>query len=633
MRSWRRRVSAFHLAMTLIALAFTWFFFKSIAADTPHSAESKAIQSVRYQFMPAYQSSPPSPHDPDWKPLNLPHRVDQMGRSQGGYYWYMFEVESTLGSKVDSIFVPRVAANAEVFVDGQSAGFTGRLEGENIERNWNRPIAIMGMSELRKPGTHTVAIQVRIYANYLSGLSTVWIGSSPDIRKAWLSRLFNQIGLLMASTAMMIGAGVVLLILSLLPPTRRPYLIWLILATVFWVVRSYSFMINNPPFSYELWVRVAQICLIAFFFVVFYLTIRFCDYPQRRKEKRALFLAILASPLLIFAPTAQLFTWVGIFGGFGMFACLWGTYLLIQKGNARRNLTIHGFAWGMATLLLLSLNDLLMLSNLFSFDWYFLNQYLGFALFLALAYFMAYEYARMLREAQHFNDRLQTRLGEQELRLRAKHETLQHIEMQKVQLAERQRLMADMHDGLGAHLVSAIHQLRNDSIPRHAILEMLEDALRDLQLTIDSLEPIENDLSLLVGAFRYRISPSLNAAGIKLHWRVAPAIPPLSQLNPQMGLMMLRLLQEVFTNILKHAEASEVTFQLAQIGEHVVLEITDNGRGFDALCAIEAKNQANNKGRGIGNMKNRASQIGATLEMTSTPGTGTRVSLTLPVEQ
>lgn len=626
MRSWRGRAIRFHLAMGLIALACTWLFFKSIDADIPNSAGSKAIESVSYQFMSEYRSSPPSALDPNWKPMHLPHRVDQMGHSQTGYYWYIFEVDVPEGSDIDSIYIPRVAANAEVFVDGQSAGYSGRLEGEDIERNWNRPIAVTGMSSLRSPGIHTVAIQVRIYANYLSGISTIWVGTSPDIRKAWLSRLFNQIGLLIASTAVMIGAGVVLLILSLLPPTRRPYLIWLILATVFWVVRSYSFMINNPPFSYELWVRVAQICLIAFFFVVFYLTILFCDYPKRHLEKRAFVVCILASPILIFAPTSQLFTWVGLFGGLGMISCLWGIYLLVQKGNERRNLTILGFAWGMATLLLLSLNDLLLLSNLLSFNWYFLNQYLGFALFLALAYFMAYEYARMLREARRFNDKLQTQLGEQELRLRAKHEALQQIEMQKVQLAERQRLMADMHDGMGAHLVSAIHQARNEAVPRQAILEMLEDALRDLQLTIDSLEPIENDLSVLVGAFRYRISPSLNASGIKLHWKVAPAIPPLSQLNPQMGLMVLRILQEVFTNILKHAKATQVTFQLQHVGHTVELEITDNGIGFDVLSTDEATC------KGIGNMKHRATQIGATLCFSSTPAQGTQVRLTLPLE-
>jgi signal transduction histidine kinase len=626
MMSWRGRVIRFHLTMTLLVLAFVWLFLQSIKADTPHTAASRAIESARYNFMLDYRNSPPPASDPDWRPITLPHRVDTMGISQGGYSWYVFEVEVSPNSGIDSIYIPRVAANAEVFVNGKSAGFSGHLQGEATERNWNRPIAIMGMTELRTPGIHTVAIQVRMYTNYLSGISTIWVGPSPDIRSAWLSRMFNQIGMLIASTALMIGAAIVLLILSLLPPTRRPYLVWLILATVFWVVRSYSFMINATPFGYETWVRVAQFCLIAFFLIVFYLTIRFCDYPKRHLEKRVFRICLLGSPLLILAPGAHLFTLVGMFGAVGMVACLWGGWLLVQKGNRLQNLTIHGFAWGMGSLFLLSMNDLLLLGGILSFNWYFLNQYLGFLLFLALAYFMAYEYARMLRDAQNFNAHLQTKLGEQARHLQAKHETLQHTEMQKVQLAERQRLMADMHDGLGAHLVSAIHQLRNDAIPRHIILEMLQDGLRDLQLTIDSLEPIENDLSVLVGAFRYRISPSLNASNIKLNWKVAPSIPPLSQLNPQMGLMVLRILQEAFTNILKHSNATEVTFQLQQIGQNVELEIADNGIGFDVASTSEAR------GKGLGNMKHRANQIGATLEFASTPMVGTQVRLTLPVK-
>ncbi|MDH4396130.1 MAG: sensor histidine kinase [Limnobacter sp.] len=614
--------------MATLILAFIWLFFQTIKNDTPHSAEARAIAQVRHHFMPNYLNAPPPADLPGWRPLTLPHRADNMGHSQGGYYWYVFEVDVPPNSRIDSIYLPRVAANAEVFVNGQLAGLTGPLEGKGTARNWNRPIAILGMPELRKPGTHTVAIQVRIYENFLSGISTIWVGPSQDIRAAWVSRMFNQIGLLIASIALMIGAAVVLLILSLLPPTRRPYLVWLILACVFWVVRSSSFMINDPPLGYENWVRLAQLCLIAFFMVVFYLTIRFCEYPKRHLEKKVLILFLVGTPMLVIAPSTQLFTLVGWFGGVGMIACLWGAGLLIKKGNQLQDLTIHGFAWGMVSLFLLSLNDLLMLAGTLSFNWYFLNQYLGFMLFLALAYFMAYEYARMLREARHFNTNLQIKLSEQALHLQAKHETLQQTEMQKVKLAERQRLMADMHDGLGAHLVSAIHQLRNDAIPRQVILEMLQDGLRDLQLTIDSLEPIENDLSVLVGAFRYRVSPSLNACNIILNWRVAPAIPPLRQLNPQMGLMILRILQEVFTNILKHSKASEVTFQLRQIDQNVELVITDNGIGFD----VESTEDGKGEGKGIGNMKHRAHQIGATLEFTSGPNQGTRLRLTLPVE-
>lgn len=624
MKSWRRRAIAFHLFMTLMSSLVVFLFFQSIQSDTPRSPDSQSIQSARYTFRPDYQPTPPQA-DAAWKTVDLPHRTDTMGLGPNGYSWYAFELTVLPHSNVDSIYIPRVAANAEVFVDGKPIGMSGHLQGESTERKWNRPIAIVAIPELRSPGTHTVAIQVRMYQSHLAGISTLWVGPAADVRAAWLSRMFNQVGMLIASTALMIGAAVVLLILSLLPPTRRPYLALLILACLLWVVRSYAFLILDAPIDYQSWIRLTQFCLFAFFFVIFYLTIRFCDYPERRPEKIIFAVCLISSPLLAFAPGPQFLTMVGVFGTIGMLGCLRGAWLLIQKGNQLQNLTIHGFAWGMGSLFLLSLNDLLLLLGVFDFDWYFLNQYMGFLLFLALAYFMSYEYARMLREARHFNAHLQNKLNEQALHLRAKHEALQHIEMQKVQLAERQRLMADMHDGLGAHLVSAIHQLRNESIPRSTVLDMLQDGLRDLQLTVDSLEPIENDLTVLVGAFRYRISPSLNASNIQLHWKVASAIPKLSQLNPQMGLMVLRILQETFTNILKHSNASEVTFILEQIGQNICLEIIDNGVGFDVASTSHAR------GKGLGNMQYRASQIGATLQFKSAPNQGTRIEMALPV--
>ena len=148
--------------------------------------------------------------------------------------------------------------------------------------------------------------------------------------------------------------------------------------------------------------------------------------------------------------------------------------------------------------------------------------------------------------------------------------------------------------------------------------------LRDLQLTIDSLEPIEQDLTTLLGAFRYRIADSMRSAGIRLNWMVDEHIPPIPYLDARNCLHVLRIVQEVFTNILKHANADEVTVTVSRGPKYVGVQIQDNGVGF-----VMERTQ---HGKGLKNMAQRAATLGGSVETSTQAGLGTRFLLKLPLE-
>ena len=92
---------------------------------------------------------------------------------------------------------------------------------------------------------------------------------------------------------------------------------------------------------------------------------------------------------------------------------------------------------------------------------------------------------------------------------------------------------------------------------------------------------------------------------------------------------MWRIAQEAITNIERHAGASEVRVIWRCNGDSAALDITDNGQGFPIGTAGRLDSY------GIVGMRERASSIGATLDITSQPGKGTRVraSLIRPIEQ
>lgn len=95
--------------------------------------------------------------------------------------------------------------------------------------------------------------------------------------------------------------------------------------------------------------------------------------------------------------------------------------------------------------------------------------------------------------------------------------------------------------------------------------------------------------------------------------------------DPEVKLQLYRIAQEALANAIKHAEASEVAIGLHRQDGDVVLEVCDNGQGFDVSAAVESTEAI-----GLYSMRYRAHSINAGLEIDSTPGAGTRVRCALP---
>lgn len=211
--------------------------------------------------------------------------------------------------------------------------------------------------------------------------------------------------------------------------------------------------------------------------------------------------------------------------------------------------------------------------------------------------------------------------------LRVEQERRQEVLRKEMILDERQRMMRDLHDGLGSTLVSALVAMERGNLPPPALAGILRDCIDDLRIAIDSSEPIGHDLALVLGTMRHRLGHRLKAAGLGLVWEVGE-LPPLQWMGPRETMQVMRMVQEVLANVLKHAQARSVRVTTRAVGEqpaNVSIEIEDDGTGFD----LDAKTA----GRGIAHLRARARQLDAALDIRSSPGSGTRVTLTLPASR
>ncbi|MDR3440507.1 sensor histidine kinase [Telmatospirillum sp.] len=253
----------------------------------------------------------------------------------------------------------------------------------------------------------------------------------------------------------------------------------------------------------------------------------------------------------------------------------------------------------------------------------------AYVVFGAFLYVMQRRYLTARRSLEELNASLDQRLLERETELAEQHRKLMAIEQDRIVQQERQRIMRDMHDGIGTALMSSLALAERGELSPARTAAILRDSLDELKMVIDSLEPIGEDIATLLASLRYRFGQRIEDAGLHIVWDMGD-LPPLPWLDPSHALQVLRIVQESFANVIKHAQASEI-----HIGAHpavdeagrplVVVVVADNGIGFDPAHA--------RRGRGLGNLRRRAADLGATIDIRSEPGHGASISLRLSVDR
>lgn len=221
-------------------------------------------------------------------------------------------------------------------------------------------------------------------------------------------------------------------------------------------------------------------------------------------------------------------------------------------------------------------------------------------------------------EVRRLNESLSDTVAQREAELQQTFARLQEVLRRQVIEDERRRLMRDMHDGVGSQLVQTLNLVRmqRGQVDPARLETMIHHALEELRMTLDSLEPMEGDLPAVLGTLRRRIEPALHAAGIQLVWQVTD-VPQLPQLDSQGVLHLFRCLQEVFANVVKHAQASRITVRTWHESDRVCLEVVDNGNGMTILDPSKAQ------GRGLYNLKVRADLMRAHIRFYNAhPGAG-----------
>ena len=199
---------------------------------------------------------------------------------------------------------------------------------------------------------------------------------------------------------------------------------------------------------------------------------------------------------------------------------------------------------------------------------------------------------------------------------------------------ERRRLARELHDRVGQSL-SALN-INLDIISRDsgalspALRQRLEDSLGLVDGTLQSIEGVMADLRPplldeygLAAALGWHSEEWTRRTGVQV--TVTDRTPDAAKgARPEAAVALFRIAQEALNNVLKHAQAKSVRIDVSATDEELVLDVHDDGRGFDPRAA--------RRGRwGMTTMRERAEAAGGQLHVDATPGQGTRIHARVPL--
>jgi signal transduction histidine kinase len=570
-----------------------------------------------------------------WKQVVLPDIAKReiiaqpLGEVRTQTDWYRLDSSALQGALAPRyLYLPRWKTIGRLAIYGDG-NLLYSSEGSIVHNGFNHPLLIRLNPAEGQKAPASIVLRIDRLQSSGSAVSTVWVGPLPALVWRYQVRQILQTQLPYVGGAALLAVGLFALALWIRLRHDTMYLLFFGTSFVAFVrMLHYHVGANYLPISDEWFEWVTVVSLI-------WLIVLCHRFMERLHERRLKWLTpsllaaatlssvILAPGALQWIPQLTLITPM-------LYAMLLPLAIAVffdAVRNAFRSKLRE--VWLMAIWLFLTTSccayDLALQSNQVSPEGVYTNPYAIIGLFVMFSHIMYRRYLSAVDAVEQANASLAHKLKKRETELNASYDRLRKVERQQTLTDERLRITQDMHDGLGSALVSALRVVETGNVNHSVVSEILKNCIADLKLMIDSMEPVETDLLLLLATLRFRIDPQLSMAGIRLRWEVQD-VPLLAWLDQRSSLQILRIIQEAFTNVLKHTKATEIAVRTAVSDAGVNIMIEDNGQGFDVAARL-----AKPTGHGLSNQRRRAMAFGGHVHWASDLQ-GTRFTLWLPMQ-
>ena len=218
------------------------------------------------------------------------------------------------------------------------------------------------------------------------------------------------------------------------------------------------------------------------------------------------------------------------------------------------------------------------------------------------------------------------------------HKEIYRLTLLETQEKERQRISREVHDSTAQNLTSLVHKTELcsklvDMDPIRCKLELmtmsrsLKEIVNDTRQMIYDLRPMTFDDIGLEVTMERALDKLKAESACNVFFKVEGES---YDINPVIGITLLRIIQEACNNAIKYAEASVITVKMRYEEGYIVVLIEDDGKGFD-VENLDVISRSDNSGFGLSMMKERVYLLSGKINITSEQNDGTRVEVIVPI--
>jgi signal transduction histidine kinase len=568
-------------------------------------------------------ATPPDDADPRWQPVSLPYYWRDRRPEAEGYGWYRFELPPLRpGADRYGLYLGELEQTGAVYLNREWLGRCGRVDPPTSHCR-NRPL-YFAFPASRLAGAGNV-VHVRLYGRAHSWARLVRAAVGPDasLEPFYRSDFSRRIEVSEAGT--LLGLALTVFIGVLWLGRRRESVYgWLALASLLRSINNLDYHMIDAPVSYWTWQHVAHAALDGFGIAGILTLYRMLDVRRPGLERVFALQAGLVVVVPLLAPRASFETVVLALHGATVALLGVAIGLLIGELRARRRWELRILLAAALGAFAVSLHDLLAQARVINVAGFRLLPYTVPLILLAFSGILLARFLREYERAERLNVELEARVREKHAELEREFERARRLEAERVVAGERERLMREVHDGIGGQLVSTLAMVESGQAERGEVAAALRSALDEMRIVVQSLDPLVEDLPSLLAILRSRLEPRLLPHGLRFEWRVQD-LPAMPELGHDGFLHVLRIVQEAITNVVKHAGARVITVSTGRRAgadgrPGVFIEVRDDGVG-----------PRNGKGgRGLQNMRQRARELGGHVAV-GAAAPGTTVVLWIPL--
>jgi signal transduction histidine kinase len=579
-----------------------------------------AVDAAGVQWISAATRAAAHAGRPDAQQVALPDAWNKPGRSGLWRYTVQFDAPGTIATQW-GLYIPRVGNRAVVVLNGRSVGQLGGFDGD-LSDYAQRPHFFYLPRDAMRPGTNELEITVQGEKARYAGLSSMMVGPVVPVRRAFfwreLLQTWGSFAIVVVATVFALASGALAVV------TRDRVFVLFALASLFCGIRTTYALVVSTPFDFRLWNLLVDTAFAGYLACL----CLFCLEVLKTRRRW-----VLMATVALLVATAVLVPMYA-FGRLAWARQAWTMTMVVYSLSLS---TMVMYIWwktrttparvlGVAGALSVAMgvhDHVLVFYTADGFSSFALVRYSLLLFMGAMAWVLVDRYAGQARREDEIRSQLASDLELRTTQLLQQFEAQRQLIEAAAHQRERERLIHDLHDGMGLQLNTLLGMVEKGRLQSDDLTLEVRTAIDQMRMLVDSSESFDGDFMELLGHIRYRIEGRLLRSGIELAWvNHLPDRP--GRVDTSKAIALQHLVFELATNVIKHSGARrmQVALQLVEPAGMVRMEVSDDGRGFDAA--------AGHAGMGRRSIQRRVDDLGGVIEPARAPGVGSLYVFSFP---